>query len=193
MCKEVYVARQKGRLMTIVGIDGWIKILNRTEGYDGFDWEVHFDENGKLEWVDVTIFSKIRRHPVTYRGYWSEYVKMGGFVAGQMPSHMLRLFSLRHAARLFTPLGANVITEDEARMMRDHVQEEERKEETQPAKTRTEAARERAAKAKPVETPVEKETEPEKETADPPQDMEAAIKERQRKAGLFEKGHEAAE
>jgi len=118
---------------------------------------------------------------------------MGGFVAGKMPSHMLRLFSLRHAARLFTPLGASVVTEEEARMVREHVQEEERKEETQPTKTRTEAARERAAKAKSVETPAEKETESEKETADQPLDMETAIKDRQRNAGLFEKGHEAAE
>jgi len=115
--REIYVTRSQGRLMTVIGIDGWIKILDRTDHYDGFTVDIHNDENGILEWVETTIYSKRRSKPTSYRAYWSEYARMGGFVAKTMPSHMLRIFSLRHAARLFVPLGATVVTEEEAQFM----------------------------------------------------------------------------
>lgn len=116
IAREVYVTRSKKGLMTIVGIDGWIKILCRTPHYDGHEVEIHEDEDGKIDWVETRIHSKERTHPATYKAFMSEYIKMGGFVAQQMPSHMLRLFSLRHAARQFVPL-AGVTTEEEARWM----------------------------------------------------------------------------
>jgi len=117
--REVYVTRDKrGRLLTIVGIDGWIRILDRTDHYDGFDVEFGpVNEKGEAEWVETKIFSKKRSHPTVYRAFSVEYAKLGGYVAGIIPLHMLRLFSLRHAARLFVPLGANVVTEDEASWM----------------------------------------------------------------------------
>ncbi len=116
IAREVYVTRSKKGLMTIVGIDGWIKILCRTPHYDGHEVEIHEDANGKVDWVETRIHSKDRTYPATYKAFMSEYIKMGGFVAQQMPSHMLRLFSLRHAARQFVPL-AGVTTEEEARWM----------------------------------------------------------------------------
>lgn len=116
--KEVYVTRDsKGRLLTIVGIDGWVKILDRTEHYDGFEQEIHATDDGEIDWVETKIFSTKRRHPSVYRAFMSEYMRLGGFVAKTIPSHMLRLFSLRHAARLFTPLGGSVVTEEEAQWM----------------------------------------------------------------------------
>lgn len=120
IAKEIYVTRTSKGLVTIIGIDGWIKVLDRTDHYDGFDVELHSDENGKIDYVDTKIFSKKRAHPTTYRAYASEYSKVSGFVAGQMPTHMLRIFGLRHAARLFTPIGGNVMTEEEALYMQQH-------------------------------------------------------------------------
>ncbi len=143
MTKEIYVARHKGRLMTIVGVDGWIKVVLDTPGYDGFETEIHFDENKKLEWVEVRIFSKRISRPTVYRAYWSEYSKLGGFVAGVAPSHMLRVFAFRHAARLFTSLGGSVILEDELTMMRNQVQDDSPKD---VRGTRADAARERMAR-----------------------------------------------
>jgi hypothetical protein len=115
--REIYVTKTQGRLITVIGIDGWIKILDRTDHYDGFEVDIHHDEKGRLEWVETTIYSKTRSKPTSYRAYWSEYEKVGGFVSKNMPSHMLRIFSLRHAARLFVPLGATVVTEEEAQYL----------------------------------------------------------------------------
>lgn len=118
VAKEVYVTRTSKGLVTIIGIDGYVKILNRTEGYNGFEQELHFDDSGKdLEWVETVIYHKDREYPTKYRAFMSEYRKIAGPVAGQIPWHMLRLFSLRHAVRLFTPIGGNVVTEEEARWM----------------------------------------------------------------------------
>lgn len=120
IAREVYVTRSSKGLMTIIGIDGYIKILDRTEGYDGFEQELGWSKNGeKVEWVETRIFSKTRSHPTTYRAFAKEYDRISGMVAKQLPWHMLRLFSLRHATRLFTPLGGAVMTEEEARWINE--------------------------------------------------------------------------
>lgn len=119
IAREIYVTKSKGKLMTVIGIDGWIKILDRTEHYDGFDVDIHEDEGGKVDYVDVTIHSKVRSHPATYRAFANEYSKISGFMAGKIPTHMLRIFALRHAARLFVPLGGTVMTEEESRSIID--------------------------------------------------------------------------
>lgn len=112
--REIYVTKDgKGRVFAIVSVDGWVKILDRTPHYDGFEQEMHFTEKGELEWVETKIHSTKRSHPTTYRGYMTEYQRFGGFVSKTAPWHMLRIFSLRHAARLFTPLSAAVVTEEE--------------------------------------------------------------------------------
>ena len=112
--REIYVTRDKqGRLMIILGIDGWIRVLNRTDHYDGFEQELE-EQDGRILSVTTSIYSTKRSHATSYKAFASEYVKLGGFMAEKIPGHMLRLFSLRHAARLFTPLGG-CVTEEEAR------------------------------------------------------------------------------
>lgn len=117
IAREIYVTRTSKGLVTIIGIDGWIKILDRTDGYDGFEQALEFDEKGELLWCDTAIYSTRRGHATKYRAYAAEYRKVAGVVASSLPSHMLRIFSLRHAARLFTPIGGSVVTEEEARWM----------------------------------------------------------------------------
>ena len=114
IAKEVYVTRDgKGRLLTIVGIDGWIKAVLRTDHYDGFEQEAFLGDKGKVEWVETRIYSTKISRPTIYRAYASEYGKLGGYVAGIIPTHMLKLFSFRHAARFFVPL-AGVTTQEES-------------------------------------------------------------------------------
>lgn len=112
--REIYVTRNKGRLMIILGIDGWVRVLDRTEHYDGFEQDIERDEAGTVLSVTTRIYSKAREHPAMYQALASEYAVLGGFMAKQIPIHMLRLFSFRHAARLFVPIGA-CVTEEEAR------------------------------------------------------------------------------
>jgi len=117
--KEIYVTRNKEKgLLTIIGIDGWVKVLNRTPDYDGFDQEDEITDKGKVVKITTKIFSKSRSHPTVYPAYWIEYERVAGFVKNKMPIHMLRLFSIRHAARLFTNIGG-VTTAEEAEMMDD--------------------------------------------------------------------------
>lgn len=119
MAKEIYLGRAKdGSLMIIIAIDGWIKIVHRTGDYNGHTQEMHFDEKGDLEWVDTTIYSRTREHPTVYRGFAVEYMRLGGFMKSSIPWHMLRLFSFRHAARFFAPIGGAIVTEEEAGWMR---------------------------------------------------------------------------
>ncbi len=125
MTREVYCSRDsRGRILVVVGIDGWIKVLHRLPGYDGHEQTVEFDEAGNPVSCTTTIYSTEKSHPVKYTGYWAEYVRVGGFVKDQMPIHMLRIFSLRHAARQFAPIGGNVVTEAEARFMQGQLPEE---------------------------------------------------------------------
>ena len=115
--REIYVTRdKKGRLMTILGIDGWIRVLDRTEHYDGFKQVLDRGPGDTLVSVETFIYSKTREHPAHYMAFMADYLKLGGFMAGQIPGHMLRIFSLRHAARLFVPLGG-VVTPEEAQWM----------------------------------------------------------------------------
>lgn len=114
IAREIFVTKSKGKLITIIGIDGWIKILDRTEHYDGFEMKLHEDSNGVIDWVDATIHSKTRSHPSTYRAFRDEYAKLSGFMYDKIPTHMLRIFALRHAARLFVPLGGTVMMQEEA-------------------------------------------------------------------------------
>lgn len=117
--REIYVTRdKKGRLMIIIGLDGWIRILDRTDHYDGFEQELIFDpkDDTRVTRVITKIHSTKRTYPTTYQAFACEYAKLGGFMAKEIPSHMLRIFSLRHAARLFVPLGC-VVTQEEAAWM----------------------------------------------------------------------------
>jgi len=122
IAREVYVTRTSKGLVTIIGLDGWIKILDRTDHYNGFTVEIHEDDKGVVQWVETAIHSTKREHPAVYRAYAAEYRKVAGVVANSLPVHMLRIFSLRHAARLFVPLSGQVMTEEEAAYMdrRDH-------------------------------------------------------------------------
>lgn len=115
IAREIYVTRSKdGRLMTVIGVDGWIKILDRTDHYDGMVQTFHENADGVVDWIETAIYSTKRKHPAVYRAYMVEYLRVAGFTAGKLPVHMLGIFSLRHAARRFTPLSGFIVTEEEA-------------------------------------------------------------------------------
>ncbi len=116
--KEIYVTRSKGKALVIIGIDGWVKVVDRTPGYDGFEVEIKWKDEAETqaEWVETRIFSTKRSHPAVYRAFAREYAKVSGVVADDLPIHMLRIFSFHHAVRLFTPIGG-ATSVDEARWM----------------------------------------------------------------------------
>jgi len=114
--REIYVTRGKDGPMIIVGVDGWVRLLNRNPDYDGFETALIEDDEGNVTAAETTIYSRSRSHPTTYMALASEYANLAGFMHATIPTHMLRIFSLRHAARLFMPLGG-VVTEEEMQWM----------------------------------------------------------------------------
>jgi hypothetical protein len=143
--REIYVTRGKKGLMTILGIDGWIRILDRTDHYDGFDQILVMGDGDEILSVETIIYSKKRSHPARYKAFASDYKKLGGFMLEKIPGHMLRIFSLKHAGRLFVPMGT-VVTQEEAAWMQSETDE--------PAKTLDDLTKE-------IETPVDVAAEPE--------------------------------
>lgn len=176
--REVYVTRDnKGKLMTMIAIDGWVKILDRTDHYDGPEVIIKFKEGqeGDLSAViSVTtkLYSTKRSHPVVYEAFKEEYAKLGGFMHATIPLHMLRIFSLRHAARLFTPLGGSVMLPEEAEWIkRDN---EQGSAGTGPSHEEQAEAAAASRESQPKEPPAP-ETTPDPPQQDSEADQEAAV------------------
>lgn len=118
LMNEIRCTRERsGRVISVILIDGWVKILNRTPGYDGHEQTIEWDEDHNPRSCTTTIHSKNRSHPVSYTAYWSEYSIIGGELKESIPIHMLRMFSLRQAARQFAPIGGDVVSEGEVGFM----------------------------------------------------------------------------
>ncbi len=111
--KEIYAfPDQRGGIIPVVGVDGWIRIANEHSQCDGFEFResdemVQLDERTKNcpVYCEVTVHRKDRKHPVIVREYLDEVYrppvkKHGGrgeyFIDGPWQSHPKRM--LRHKA-----------------------------------------------------------------------------------------------
>lgn len=73
LLKEIYAfPSQRGGIQPIVSIDGWIKIINRHEQFDGLEFVDTTNEKGELVAVTAKIYRKDRRHPVVVTEYMAE-------------------------------------------------------------------------------------------------------------------------
>lgn len=112
--KEIHAFTSGGGrgIVPMVGIDGWAKIVNRQEDYDGSEFELHHDDKGHLEAITCRIYVKDRRHPVAVTEYLEE-CKRDTLPWKQMPRRMLRHKAFMQAARLAFGI-AGLFDEDEA-------------------------------------------------------------------------------
>ena len=109
--KEIYAFPDKktGGVIPVVGVDGWNRIAQQHEQYDGIEFNYSDDmvipEDGKEcpEWVEVVIYRKDRSHPVVIREYLDEcYSPLGKYQDGNKhkpgpwQTHTKRM--LRHKA-----------------------------------------------------------------------------------------------
>jgi phage recombination protein Bet len=99
---EIYAfPNKKGGIIPIVGVDGFVTIMNRRPGFDGYEME-YCEEEVTMEgakscpkWAEVKIFHKDREHPTIVREYLDEvYVAARGGYPGPWQSHTKRM--LRH-------------------------------------------------------------------------------------------------
>ena len=88
--KEIYAFPDKktGGIVPVVGIDGWFRIINDHESFDGMDVVMSADGSD----CTVTIYRKDREHPITITEYLDECIRD----VAPWKSHPRRM--LRHKA-----------------------------------------------------------------------------------------------
>lgn len=99
--KEIYAFRdQKGGIMPIIGVDGYVRMMQGHPAFDGIEFK--YDEDG--EWVEATITRKDRRVPFTVREYLAECRRNTG-PWQQSPQRMLRHRALIQCSRVAFGFG----------------------------------------------------------------------------------------
>lgn len=106
----------KGGIVPVVSIDGWARILNQQESYDGMEFV--FSDDGST--CTCTIHRKDRSHPTTVTEYLAE-CKRSTPPWGSHPRRMLRHRAMIQAARI--AFGFSFSDPDEAeRIAQGYVQ-----------------------------------------------------------------------
>lgn len=146
LLKEIHAfPKRGGGIQPVVSIDGWVSLINQHPDADGYDFEIHTDDQGALVAMTCRMYRKSRTHPVVVTEYLSECYRATD--AWKMPNRMLRHKALIQAARYAFGFSG-IMEEDEAeKIMRDVTPVPERpklsqfikppKEESQPDKKTT--------------------------------------------------------
>jgi phage recombination protein Bet len=110
--KEIYAFPGKtGGIVPIVGIDGWIRIINEAPQMDGIEFEWEHDDKGNLVSCTSIIYRKDRSRPVKVTEYLSECNRNTD--PWKMKYRMLRHKALIQGARVAFGFGG-IYDEDEA-------------------------------------------------------------------------------
>ena len=111
--KEIYAFPDKGGIVPVVGIDGWLRIINSHPQFDGMEYvDGPVDAKGMPDWIECVIYRKDRSHPIRVREYMVE-CKRGTQPWSSHPRRMLRHKATIQAGR--TAFGFVVIyDQDEA-------------------------------------------------------------------------------
>lgn len=98
--KEIYAFPDKKGIVPVVGVDGWLRIINSHPQYDGVEYvDGPDDKNGLPAWVECVIYRKDRSHATRAREYMAE-CKRGTGPWQSHPRRMLRHKATIQAARL---------------------------------------------------------------------------------------------
>lgn len=101
--KEIYAYPDKGGVVPVVGIDGWIKIRNSQHNYGGVQFKFSdetIEKDGKAlpAWCEATIFYKDEKvKPLTIREYTDECYRSTSYKS-PWQSHPRRM--LQHKAHI---------------------------------------------------------------------------------------------
>lgn len=90
LVKEIYAFPSKaGGVTPIVSIDGWLRMANDHEAFDGLTFEDKLDANGNLVAITARVHRKDRAHPSEVTEYLAE-CKRNTDPWKQWPARMLR-------------------------------------------------------------------------------------------------------
>lgn len=99
LTKEIYAFPAKGGgVVPMVGVDGWIKIVNSHPQLDGFEWNDLPDADGKLYACECVIHRKDRSSPIRVTEYLDE-CKRNTDPWNKSPARMLRHRAFMQCAR----------------------------------------------------------------------------------------------
>lgn len=99
LTKEIYAFPAKGGgVVPMIGVDGWIKIVNNHPQLDGFEWNDLPDDNGKLYACECVIRRKDRSSPIKVTEYLDE-CKRNTDPWNKSPARMLRHRAFMQCAR----------------------------------------------------------------------------------------------
>lgn len=109
--REIYAFPQDGKIVPVVGVDGWARIANDNPAYDGCEFSFEHSDQGALVSVEARIYRKDRSHPTCVREYLDE-CKRNTPPWNNMKHRMLRHRGFIQGIRL--ALGVSgIIDEDE--------------------------------------------------------------------------------
>lgn len=101
LMKEMWAFPDRnGGIMTMVAVDGWIKIVNNQPTFDGYETSVLLDENGKPISATCTMWRKDRNRPTTKTVYVKEWIKESSPVWKTMPIHFIEMRAYIQCARM---------------------------------------------------------------------------------------------
>lgn len=112
LAKEAHAFVSGGKLSVTIGIDGWIKIMNRQATFNGVEFEDHFD-GGSLTAVTTKIHIKGRDFPTCVTEYMDECFQPNSAAWKKFKKRMLRNKSLGQCVRVAFGIS-EVIDTDEA-------------------------------------------------------------------------------
>lgn len=74
LTKEIYAFfdRQRGGIIPIVGIDGWMRIINENPTFNGMSHIDHTNDKGDVIAITCRIYRKDREHPIEATEYLAE-------------------------------------------------------------------------------------------------------------------------
>ena len=118
--REIYAFVKDGRVMPVVSIDGWLRVINEHPQYDGMELNYAPDMvkvgNSKPcpEWIECVIYRKDRTRPTAVREYFEECYRSTP-PWNQTPKRMLRHRAIIQAGRVAFGLSF-IDPEDEVRI-----------------------------------------------------------------------------
>mgnify|MGYP003648315875 CR=1 FL=1 len=112
LTKEAHAFISGGKLQMIVGVDGWAKIMNRQENFDGIEFDDQLDDNGKITAITAKIYIKGRSRPVCTTEYMNECFDPKSSVWKRWPNRMLRHKAMIQCCRMAFGIS-EVIDDDE--------------------------------------------------------------------------------
>lgn len=116
LVKEAYAFISGGKLQVMIGIDGWLKIMNRHPDFDGVEFEYEWDGK-KLLAVTTKIYTKTRKHPTCVTEWMDECKNEKSDAWKKYEKRMLRNKSLGQCIRVAFGIS-EILDDDEADRIR---------------------------------------------------------------------------